>query len=97
MINEYHNLSPRVAMRQRREWLLSAIAATTLCISWYLSAALDGRYAKEDSRDSQHTVRTDFDAAFVAANRINALAKVPCSDATCATQLAQAEIFKAQL
>ena len=96
MTNQHNNVPVRVAMRQRREWLLSAIAGATLCSSWYLAAALD-RYAQADSRPGQHTARTDFDAAFVAANRIDELAKVPCPDAACSMQLAQAETLKAQL
>lgn len=99
MTNPHPQALARIAMRQRREWLLSTVAATTLFASWYFSAALDARDAHGDGSAlaSQYSVSTAFDAAFVAANDIDMSTTLACAELTCATQLAQNESLKAQL
>ena len=96
MINHSHKVSGRVAMRRRRESLLSAIAATTLFVSWYLAAAVDAREARVYAVPAQQAL-SSFDAAFVAANRIDASDTAACVGQACSTQLAQSESLKAQL
>jgi hypothetical protein len=72
---------------RHRERLMGVIAATTLMLGWYVSAALDARPYPQQTR---RTAISDFDAAFLAANTGPVIEQLPCSGADCPSRLVQA-------
>ena len=91
-MSERNNTSVASALRQRRDWLLSACAAFTLGFSWSFAAALD---TYDDARHApQRHANSEFEAAFMAANQVR---ESECKAEPCLKRLAEDTALHAHL
>lgn len=91
-MSERNHISTHSALRQRRDWLLSACAAFTLAFSWYFSAALD-TYGNAKQAPQTHA-DSEFEAAFMAANQVR---ESECDAEPCLKRLAENAALQAHL